>query len=108
MVLATAGYCHLPAVQATLEHTTGTPTPVQTATSNTYFTCDTGYISTGSVTSPYYTCYGDQPNQGQWSYVTYSCERTLICVLNSYRLTNDAINHKQEISHAEYCNCTVL
>lgn len=45
---ATNNYCSNTPPQTTLANTASTPTPVRTAATNTYFTCATGYLSTGA------------------------------------------------------------
>lgn len=69
-----ANYC--PSVGPTLAFA-NSPSPQRFLYNTTYFTCDTGYISTGGVVNPSYTCLPLGATAGTYSAITYSCERTV-------------------------------
>lgn len=51
----------------------------------TYFKCNSGYMSTGGSTNPYFQCVTNSINAGSWSDITYSCV-CMVCI--RYNLIN--------------------
>lgn len=50
-------------------------TPLTTVYSVSTYSCSDGYVSSGGVANPYFTCAPDTPQMGKWSPITYSCQR---------------------------------
>lgn len=80
-------YC--PADSAPTLPNANTPIAVQTIGDSTFFTCNSGYVSSGLPIQPFYTCNGYIFTNGIYSSVNYSCQ----CIYEVYTV---------------YSNCTIL
>lgn len=58
-----------------------TPIAVQTIGDSTFFTCNSGYVSSGLPIAPFYTCNAYEAFQGLYSLVNNTCNCTSNCIL---------------------------
>ncbi len=74
LLIVSSTYCLTP---APILSNANTPVANQYMGGQTNFTCSNGYQSSGGSYPPYYTCMNYSLSQGEWSSITYTCNRML-------------------------------